>query len=259
MSCPRSGARIEAEVVPAPADLADIVECFWVGRWDLRGQTPHVSEMIGAPSVHIVAEAGRCRLVGVWTGRWVRPLVGLGMVRAAKLRPGAVRALLEEPAIALTDGLHQLDAKLATPADFERRLLAPYDDEEAFDALAAWLRARRRPEPAGMRRAMAVCAALESPTAGANVRALAQSHGLEVRTLQRLFRDHVGASPKLLLRRARLRRGIERMRQGDFPNLAALAFELGYADQAQFSRDVRTQLGRSARQLARSLAAAPGS
>lgn len=251
-----SGARVQVRTLAPPPDLVDVVESFWVGRWDLRGQPPHVTELLGDPAVHIVAEAGASRVVGVWTQRWVRRLEGCGLVRAAKLRPGAVGALFESPALGLTDRLNDVGATWGVDTEaFERRILSPTEDEEAFAALADMLRLRRRSDPRGMQTAIRVCTSLDDPDVWAGVSALAAKSGMEVRTLQRLFRAHVGASPKALLRRARLREGVERLESGSVPSLAALALDLGYADQAHFSRDVRKVIGKTPRQLRKLLRA----
>jgi len=50
VSSRRSGGRVEARTfAPGPA-LADVVECFWIGRWDLRGQEPHRMEILSDPA-----------------------------------------------------------------------------------------------------------------------------------------------------------------------------------------------------------------
>jgi hypothetical protein len=85
-----SGARIQSDSIAPPVDLADVVERLWAGRWDLRGQPPHTTELLGDPAVHFVFEGDSHRVVGVWT----RTLEGHGRVRGAKLHPGAARAFL---------------------------------------------------------------------------------------------------------------------------------------------------------------------
>src|SRR6202012_2324321 len=59
---------------------------------------------------------------------------------------------------------------------------------------------------------------------------LAVVSGLSVRSLQRLFSDYVGVSPKWVMRRARLHEAAERADSGDPGHWAALAADLGYAD-----------------------------
>jgi AraC-like DNA-binding protein len=72
---------------------------------------------------------------------------------------------------------------------------------------------------------------------------LAASFGLSVRTLQRLFADYVGVSPKWVMRRARLHEAAERADGGEPVDWAALASDLGYADQAHLTRDFTVTIG----------------
>ncbi|MFI9589448.1 helix-turn-helix domain-containing protein [Nonomuraea sp. NPDC052265] len=59
--------------------------------------------------------------------------------------------------------------------------------------------------------------------------------------MQRLFRDYVGIGPKWVIRRFRLHEAAERVHQG--LDLATLAAELGYTDQAHLTRDFTAAVG----------------
>jgi AraC-like DNA-binding protein len=72
---------------------------------------------------------------------------------------------------------------------------------------------------------------------------LSASSGITPRTLQRLFADYVGVSPKWVMRRARLHDAAERADSGDPVDWAALASDLGYADQAHLTRDFTVTIG----------------
>ena len=76
---------------------------------------------------------------------------------------------------------------------------------------------------------------------------LAADAGLSVRALQRLFAEYVGIGPKWVIRRYRLHEVTERLAAGTGTEIdwAALAAELGYADQAHFVRDFRAMFGES--------------
>lgn len=239
-----------------PEALADVVESFWYGRWDLPVDAPHVTELLGDPCVHLVAERGSARVVGVWTRRWVRALEGQGMVRAVKLRAGAVRAFLDIEAKALSDRITPLEeATDLSAAAFETALLEPEEHETAFAALAEILVALRRDEErAEVARAVRTAALLRERELH-RVEALAERAGLGVRALQRMFRRHVGASPKRLLRRVRLQEAALRIERGEPTSLAGLAADLGYADQAHFTRDFKTAVGKTPRALAAALKA----
>jgi AraC-like DNA-binding protein len=81
-------------------------------------------------------------------------------------------------------------------------------------------------------------------TAGlTQVEELAASAGLGVRSLQQLFSDYLGVSPKWVIRRFRLHEAADRLAAGEAPDLAALALSLGYFDQAHFTSDFRKLVG----------------
>ena len=64
-----------------------------------------------------------------------------------------------------------------------------------------------------------------------------------VRALQRMFVEYVGVGPKWCIRRFRIAEATSRLAAGVAVDWAALAVELGYADQAHFSRDFTAILG----------------
>jgi AraC-like DNA-binding protein len=74
---------------------------------------------------------------------------------------------------------------------------------------------------------------------------LATQVGLNERALQRLFSDYVGVSPKWVIRRFRLHDAASRLAKAEDVNLTNLAQDLGYADQAHFTRDFKAIVGRS--------------
>ena len=62
------------------------------------------------------------------------------------------------------------------------------------------------------------------------------------RTLQRLLHKRIGLGPKWLIRRRRLQEAADRLRDAD-AELAGIAADLGYADQAHLTRDFRKATG----------------
>jgi AraC-like DNA-binding protein len=83
------------------------------------------------------------------------------------------------------------------------------------------------------------------------VDAVAAAAGLSVRTLQRLFAEHVGVSPKTVIRRYRIYEAAERARAGARVDWATLAPELGYSDQAHLVRDFTAAFGMPPERYAR--------
>ena len=67
--------------------------------------------------------------------------------------------------------------------------------------------------------------------------------GVSTRSLQRLFAGYVGVSPKAVLARYRLQDAAATIDAGEGDDLAALAADLGWFDQAHFSRNFRAVVG----------------
>jgi methylphosphotriester-DNA--protein-cysteine methyltransferase len=84
------------------------------------------------------------------------------------------------------------------------------------------------------------------------LRHLCDRAGLGARTLQRMFLQHAGVPPTWVLRRYRLLDTAEAVREGQPVEWAALAADLGYADQAHLIRDFRAAIGQTPAAYARS-------
>jgi AraC-like DNA-binding protein len=252
-----SGSRVDARGYVPPDALRDVVATLWTGSWDLRDQAPHVTERVSDPCVNLVFEDGDGepggRVVGVWTRLWRRTLRGRGRVWGAKLRAGAARAFVPLPARAYTDRIVPLAAVFGASAiELERAVRSAADDASAFAAFEAWLLATRVHDPATAR-AIEVAHRITTDPAITTVEGLAATTGLTPRALQRLFHQHVGVSPKHVIRTYRLQEAALRIERGDVSTLADLAAELGYTDQAHLAHDFKTMIGKSPSAFARSV------
>ena len=59
------------------------------------------------------------------------------------------------------------------------------------------------------------------------------------RTLQRMFRQYVGFSPKWVIKRYRLHEAAKQVAEGGAVNWSKLALDLGYFDQTHFIKDFK--------------------
>jgi AraC-like DNA-binding protein len=75
------------------------------------------------------------------------------------------------------------------------------------------------------------------------LRQLTKSSGYSPTHLIALFRDHVGLPPKLVARLTRFERLVRHLKTGRATNLASLAAECGYYDQAHLVRDMHQFAG----------------
>jgi AraC-like DNA-binding protein len=72
---------------------------------------------------------------------------------------------------------------------------------------------------------------------------LASTLALSARSIQDICQRALGVSPKWLIRCFRLQEALARLDVGSDVNLSALAQELGYFDQAHFTRDFKRVTG----------------
>ncbi|MFT7723581.1 MAG: AraC family transcriptional regulator [Roseateles sp.] len=101
------------------------------------------------------------------------------------------------------------------------------------------------PSPALGRRAIDhVCDRLQSDLSRrATLTQMAQWSGLSTRGLQYAFQSRYGMSPSDWLTEQRLLRARERLQRGDFPSIAALSLECGFATPSRFSAAYKRRFG----------------
>jgi AraC-like DNA-binding protein len=228
--------------VPPSADLAHLIERHWMVEWDLT--EPYVAQIVAHPSVNIAFQDPPT-IHGVFTGRFDRELTGRGRVIATKFRPGGFHAFHPVPAHTLTNQVVLADTVFDHPR--------PTTFSEIEDVLRAhgWTDDPRIDEIVELHAAM-----LRDPGL-TRVEDLCAHAGYSPRTLQRLFREYVGVTPKWVLDRIRLHEAAERMADGHH-DWAALALDLGFFDQAHFIKAFKAVVGRSPAAYALSAASSVG-
>ncbi|WP_460886671.1 helix-turn-helix domain-containing protein [Promicromonospora xylanilytica] len=252
-----------ARVEPVP-DLADLVDWHWVITWDLPPGVTFTQAVVPHPVGQVVAEEpGFLAYAMPAAAVDRRTLSGSGGVVGTKLRPGGYRALLGLP--------HPGECGAVGPATF----LGPTADRagaEAIDQarsgradaavrtvtppLAAAERTRTSRSTAALADLAEAFAAIADAVPGTTVAALATGLGTTPRSLQRLFAEWVGVSPKWVLRRHRVHLAAELLGRDPALDLAGLAAAVGYYDQAHFTGDFVRALGVAPGEYARTCAAA---
>jgi AraC-like DNA-binding protein len=227
------------------AEFAQCVEFYWIVRWDLRGRPSHEQKVLSHPNVHLVFEAPATAVYGVQRGVFVRRLEGAGHVFGVKFRPGAFRPLLGAPVTELADrAVPAADLFGPAVAATERAVLGGSDVAAMTVRVERLLRGILPPEPdPAVDEVAAIVARITDTPSLLRVDEVAAEEGISARSLQRLFAEYVGASPKWVLRRARLHEAAMRAERGVGIDWAALAADLGYADQAHLTRDFTAAVG----------------
>jgi len=262
---PGSGTRAGVQLLRFAVDdgAAALVRHVWVPLWSLRPGEEVVQELLQYPGGNVVVMADEAGFYGVDAGLGTRALTGTGWGVGVMLRPAAAGLLLRHrPVDAVRVGAAQLDVGTAIRAertelgaDFTAacarvRALMPAHPEAAGRVLTDWVVARCGPLDAEGELVNTAADLAEQGAAG-TVAELAARVGVGERQLQRICRRRIGLSPKWLLQRRRLQDAAARLGEADPPALADLAAELGYADQAHFTRDFTTVVGRPPGRFAR--------
>lgn len=232
---------------PSPA-LADWIEHYWTLAWDLRDDAPFSQQVLSYPSINLTLEnengASHAEVYGVPRGTFTRTLTGHGECFSVKFRPGGFFPFWRQSAARLTGRRIPLAEIFGEPGERLAGLLTAVPAAEArLAAMERWLLdlAPARDESAELAGRIVQNAA--SDRGLLHVEAMAGRHGMSVRTLQRLLGRYIGVSPKWILQRFRLQEAAERIRQEKLQDWAGLSMELGYYDQAHFTRDFKAVVG----------------
>ena len=224
--------------------LAPFVEYYWIVRWDLRGQPAHEQTILPHPNVNLVFEASGAGIYGVDRSLFTRRLSGQGKALGVRFRAGCFRPFWGAPIAQLSDRVVPATRLFGPLAEKTRQAIMCADTDEDMTSHAESLLFSGLPDPDPVaEQAARVVALITSDSALRRVDQLSAASGLSVRGLQRMFADYVGVSPKWVMRRARLHQAAARADSGEPVDWAALAADLGYADQAHLTRDFTAAIG----------------
>ncbi|MDQ2988130.1 MAG: helix-turn-helix domain-containing protein [Pseudomonadota bacterium] len=242
---PRGAAqRLRLATYPPSPALAPFVECYWVVQWDMQGRSPEMQRVLPYPNAHLVFDQGKSAIHGVVRGAFDRTVSGAGRVLGVRFHAGGLRPFIDQPLSAFADRTIPLDAALKSGAqDAERRVLGAPDDAGMVAVVESMLvRSLPAPDPQATlaREFVAAAAVTHGPV---NVAELCARTSMSERSLQRLFGNYVGASPKWVIQRYRLQEAMAHLGSADTPDLAGLAQALGFFDQAHLTRDFTALVG----------------
>ncbi len=230
-------------------EVYSLVACRWVR------QTPEDTRrrsvlILPDGCVDLLWREGELVLAGV--DRAARPsrIAPGERILGLRLRPGLAGAVLGMPASEVLDVHVRLEELLGPQArELTERLGGSANDDEAFALLEEAVSTRiadAGPDP------LVLAATRRLGFPGSRVDQLSESLGISDRQLRRRFHSAVGYGPKTLDRVLRFRRLVARagaIAAGE-SDLARVAADLGYADQAHMTRDCLRLSGLTPVQLA---------
>jgi AraC-like DNA-binding protein len=235
---------------PSP-DLAGLVRRYWMPVWSLPDGARSVQRVLQYPVCLLVVARDYALLVGPSTGLSTQELVGSGWALGTMLQPAAGTLVtggnvdaMTDRAIPLADaaGLEgeALEAEIRAAINHE-----PDDRDRQQTAVAAVEAALTSLLPIDEEGELvnAVVEYVEGDSTVHRVGQVCEKFAITERSLQRLTARRIGLSPKWLVQRRRLHEAAERLAGEERPDLARVAADLGYADQAHFGNDFRAVTG----------------
>jgi AraC-like DNA-binding protein len=169
----------------------------------------------------------------VCSGHRTKILAGRDQVFGVAFRPGCFRPFLGASVSTITDRV--VPATEVFGADLPTTLDVP--------TVEAFLLRHLPDDDPRVRQAAAAVELIATDKTVTRVERLSGELGVSMRGLQRLFAEYVGIGPKWVIRRYRVHEVTERMAVGGAIDWAALAADLGYADQGHFIRDFKRMFG----------------
>jgi AraC-like DNA-binding protein len=229
--------------LPSPA-TAQIVERFWTLRFEVP--SPQVQPLLPHPCVNIAFGTADPGVHGPPRRRDDHRIAGRGWVLGAKLRPGALVAMGLGDGPALVDAVLPVDAVFGQAGRAVADVISadPDADLRARSALVEELLQRYLPiADETWPDFIDVIATILADRTLVRVSQVAKVSGWSARTLQRWFGHYLGLSPAWVLARYRLQDAAEVLAGAEQVDLAQLSAELGYYDQAHFTRAFTSAVG----------------
>ncbi len=223
------------EFAPSPP-LHALLSCRW--QRDLPEDDPADSTLILPDGcVDVLWRDGKLIVAGIDSTSRRSPVRGGTSIVGIRLRPGVAGAVFGIPASELLDAQVPLEELLGSRSlELSERLAAAQGREAEYlllEGMVAAAIADNVPDP------LVLAATRRLGFPGSRIDRLAEALGISERQLRRRFHQSVGYGPKTLDRVLRFRRLVSQahaVSDGEV-DLARLAADLGYADQAHMTRD----------------------
>ena len=253
--------------------LQPFVEQFWHVKWDLRNRQTHIQKNLPQANTHITFEDNKSLIYGPVTSTFTRTLIEQGNIFGIKFHVGALFPIIKYPTSDLTDRVinlaslfkSSLTEKTATclcvsPApkislednvnnkikiaeDFLQGLL--FDHSSPFFITDTEQASKKIIQVGNIVKLIANNHSITK------LSQLATQTKLSERTLQRLFKSHVGLSPKWLIRKYRIHELLDRLETHTSIqkiDWQQIVLDLDYVDQAHLINDFKSFIGCSPQQ-----------
>ncbi len=233
-----------------PDDLRELARSYWVPVWSLPAGESAQQRVLQYPVCLLVVSDSYARWYGVSAGLSRTTLADRGWAVGLMLQPATGYLVTGAALTELTDrhvDLRSLPRIEGAPLVADVRAAMTPDPNDptrhaaAMTCVETALRALGPVDAEGIL-VNEIVELVETTPDLRRVDDLCDRVAMPERALQRLLRRRIGISPHWLIRRRRLHEGSARLQSGE-TDLAGLAHDLGYADQAHFTKDFRAATG----------------
>lgn len=160
---------------------------------------------------------------------------------AVVFHPFGAKAFFEMPLCELSNQIVSADdLNIASLKDLEDKILNTVDDKVCIRLIESFLLNRLNPFKEYNYKRMAIAVnAINLSLEGLSVSELADTVALSKKQFQRIFSEHVGATPKEFMRIVRFHRALYTLQKNPSMNFTTLAHECGYYDQAHMTNEFK--------------------
>lgn len=235
------------------APLETMVRWFWAASWNLPDGVTSEQTLLPFAAANLAVEPTGVTLTGPITGAVTHTLTGKGWVVAANLQPAASVALLGSPTAMRDVTQFVIAGDLIAEITQAFHRIEDFDDAAdaaaAAAALSAWIVQRVPPSSDLAIRANRLLALVERDQTITTLKETADALHVSPRTAQRIAHDYIGMSVGEIIRRSRLQRTMEQVRESPREPLANIAAANGYSDHAHMATVLRTTTRQTATQF----------
>ena len=224
------------------ASLQGIIQHYWIVRWNLPPDGTYESKTLAYPAVNIVISDEGAHIGGPTLDTFSYTLVGSGVVYGVLFTPAGFSTIFEGSLKMLTNKKIAADA-IAWLKDVNLPHIYHQADQDAVDYLDA---AFKKLSPQLNEKAIRINQifdSIRSDRSLTRVADLCRRFSVSERVLQQWFSQYVGVTPKWTIMRYRMQDAADLLYADPARSLTEIALELGYVDQAHFSRDFKRIIG----------------
>ncbi|MGJ8527162.1 AraC family transcriptional regulator [Maritalea sp.] len=232
-------------VMPSTS-LARVVANYWLIEWDLDIGKAYKQVNLPHASQHLVIDPqAQSGVFGITSGAFSYDLEGKGRIFGVKFHPGQFRRFTQHQMNSLTDNSVPISSYFdVDDTELLETFLSAKKCVDFAPTVETLLLARSIDRDAKADQAQDIVAFIQENREIYDVATVAQRFHLSPRTIQRLFADYIGVSPKWVIERFRMIEAIETLNNSSSVSLTELAHALGYFDQAHFSQAFKRLTGR---------------